>query len=53
MDWLRQLPIGQYVDDGGPDRGSWLKRIDPRLKLAWTVAFLVAPILAGPLWRVG
>jgi len=53
MDWLRQLPIGQYVDDGGPDRGSWLKRIDPRLKLAWTVAFLVTPILAGPLWRVG
>jgi len=52
MDWLRQLPIGQYVDDGGPDRGSWLKRIDPRLKLAWTVAFLVTPILAGPLWRV-
>jgi len=52
MDWLRQLPIGQYVDDGGPGRGSWLKRIDPRLKLAWTVAFLVTPILAGPLWRV-
>jgi len=53
MDWLRQLPIGQYVDDGGPGRGSWLKRIDPRLKLAWTVAFLVTPILAGPLWRLG
>jgi len=52
MDWLRQLPIGQYVDDGGPSRGSWLKRIDPRLKLAWTVAFLVTPILAGPLWRL-
>jgi len=52
MDWLRQLPIGQYVDDGGPGRGSWLKGIDPRLKLAWTVAFLVTPILAGPLWRV-
>ena len=52
MDWLRQLPIGQYVDDAGPGRGSWLKRIDPRLKLAWTVAFLVTPILAGPLWRL-
>lgn len=52
MDWLRQLPIGQYVDDGGPGRGSWLKGIDPRLKLAWTVAFLVTPILAGPVWRV-
>jgi energy-coupling factor transport system permease protein len=53
MDWLRQLPIGQYVDHGGPGGASWLKRIDPRLKLAWTVAFLVTPILAGPLWRVG
>ena len=28
MDWLRQLPIGQYVDQGG----SWLRRLDPRLK---------------------
>ena len=53
MDWLRQLPIGQYVDDGGPGGGSWLKRIDPRLKLAWTVAFLLTPILAGPQWRLG
>ena len=53
MDWLRQLPIGQYVDHGGPGGGSWLNRIDPRLKLAWTVAFLVTPILAGPIWRVG
>ena len=51
MDWLRQLPIGQYVDDG-PGRGSWLKRLDPRVKLAWTVAFLVTPILAGPIWRL-
>jgi energy-coupling factor transport system permease protein len=48
MDWLRQLPIGQYVDGSG----SWLVRLDPRLKLAWTVAFLVTPILAGPLWRL-
>lgn len=52
MDWLRQLPIGQYVDDDGAGGGSWLKRLDPRLKLAWTVAFLMTPILAGPLWRV-
>jgi energy-coupling factor transport system permease protein len=51
MDWLRQLPIGQYVDEG-PGRGSWLKRLDPRVKLAWTVAFLVTPILAGPIWRL-
>jgi energy-coupling factor transport system permease protein len=48
MDWLRQLPIGQYVQDSG----SWLRQLDPRLKLAWTVAFLVTPILAGPIWRL-
>ncbi|MCP9915373.1 CbiQ family ECF transporter T component [Cyanobium sp. ATX 6F1] len=48
MDWLRQLPIGQYVDG----TSSWLRRLDPRLKLAWTLAFLVTPILAGPWWRL-
>jgi energy-coupling factor transport system permease protein len=52
MDWLRQFPIGQYVDPGGPNRGGWLQRLDPRLKLAWTVAFLVTPVLAGPIWRL-
>jgi energy-coupling factor transport system permease protein len=52
MDWLRQLPIGQYVDDGGVGNGSWLKRLDPRVKLVWTLAFLVTPILAGPCWRL-
>jgi energy-coupling factor transport system permease protein len=52
MDWLRQVPIGQYVDPGSPGGGGWLQRLDPRLKLAWTVAFLVTPILAGPRWRL-
>ncbi|MEO1003477.1 MAG: CbiQ family ECF transporter T component [Cyanobacteria bacterium J06638_7] len=57
MDFLRQLPIGQYVaEEPGPagagSRGSWLRRVDARIKLAWTVAFLVTPILAGPLWRL-
>jgi len=55
MDWLRQLPIGQYVDDRAPDGrpvASWLRRLDPRLKLAWSVAFLVTPILAGAIWRL-
>jgi energy-coupling factor transport system permease protein len=52
MDWLRQFPIGQYVDSGGPGAGSWLLGLDPRLKLAWTVAFLVTPILAGAPWRL-
>jgi energy-coupling factor transport system permease protein len=51
MDWLRQVPIGQYVDPGGSG-GAWLQRLDPRLKLGWTLAFLVTPVLAGPLWRL-
>ena len=51
MDWLRQLPIGQYVADPRP-KGGWLQRLDPRLKLAWTLAFLLTPILAGPFWRL-
>lgn len=51
MDWLRQLPIGQYVDPGSGG-GGWLSRLGPRLKLSWTLAFLVTPILAGPLWRL-
>ena len=55
MDWLRQVPIGQYVAEDPADTrggGSWLRRLDPRLKLLWSVAFLVTPILAGPIWRV-
>jgi energy-coupling factor transport system permease protein len=60
VDFLRQLPIGQFVAEepadagaaGRQTRGSWLRRLDPRLKLAWTVAFLVTPILAGPVWRL-
>lgn len=55
MDFLRQLPIGQYVAEDPPEEGpgSWLRRLDPRLKLSWTLAFLLTPILAGPLWRLG
>ncbi|MEB3199875.1 MAG: CbiQ family ECF transporter T component [Synechococcaceae cyanobacterium] len=53
MDWLRQLPIGQYVDALPGERGSWLNRLDPRLKLAWTLAFLITPVLAGPGFRLG
>ena len=51
MDWLRQVPIGQYVDAQPGDRLRWLSRLDPRLKLAWTVTFLLTPILAGPRFR--
>ena len=48
MDWLRQIPMGQYVDG----REGWLRRLDARLKLAWSLVFLLTPVLAGPLWRV-
>ncbi|MFM7314128.1 MAG: CbiQ family ECF transporter T component, partial [Cyanobium sp.] len=53
MDWLRQLPIGQYVDPGDGAPRSWLRDLDPRLKLLWTLVFLLSPILAGSLWRLG
>lgn len=49
MDWLRQLPMGQYVDG---ERG-WIRRVDVRLKLGWTLAFLITPILANGAWRLG
>lgn len=52
MDWLRQIPIGQYVDASSGVGSGWLHRLDPRLKLAWTLAFLVTPVLAGPSWRL-
>jgi len=52
MDWLRQIPIGQYVDTSGAEGLSWLQRLDPRLKLLWTLAFLVTPVMAGPRWRL-
>jgi energy-coupling factor transport system permease protein len=48
MDWLRQLPIGQYVAGSG-----WLRRLDARLKFLWSLGFLLTPILAGPYWRIG
>ena len=48
MDWVRQIPIGQFVDVAP----GWLRRLDPRLKMAWSLLFLLTPILAGPLWRL-
>ncbi len=47
MDWLRQVPIGQYV----AGTTGWLRAIDPRLKFAWVLMFLLTPVLAGPCWR--
>ena len=48
MDWLRQIPMGQYVDGST----GWMRRLDPRLKLAWSLLFLLTPVLAGPIWRL-
>ena len=48
MDWLRQVPVGQYVDG----RSGWLRLMDPRLKLAWVLMFLITPVLAGSCWRL-
>ncbi len=49
MDWLRKIPIGQYV----AGNSGWLRNLDPRLKMAWVVMFLLTPVLAAPTWRIG
>ena len=48
MDWLKKIPIGQYIDG----KSSWLRVIDPRIKLCWVLLFLLTPILANSIWRV-
>jgi energy-coupling factor transport system permease protein len=48
MDLLRSLPLGLYLEQPV----TWLHRIDPRIKLAWLMTFLAAPLLASPLWRI-
>ena len=49
MNLLTKFPIGQYVDGNK----SWLRIIDSRIKLILLSIFLITPIWAGPLWRVG
>lgn len=49
MDLLRSLPIGLYLEK--PD--TWLHHLDPRIKMAWLMCFLLTPILANPFWRIG
>ncbi len=49
MDLLRSLPIGLYLEQPV----TWLHRIDPRVKLTWLMTFLLAPLLANPIWRLG
>ncbi len=48
MDWLKKIPIGQYVSG----KSSWLRLIDPRVKISWTLLFLLTPILANSIWRI-
>ena len=48
MDWLKKIPIGQYVSG----KSSWLRGIDPRIKLSWILVFLLSPILANSIWRI-
>jgi energy-coupling factor transport system permease protein len=48
MDLLRSLPLGLYLEQPV----TWLHRLDPRIKLAWLMTFLAAPLLANPQWRI-
>ena len=48
MDWLKKIPIGQYVSG----KSSWLRGMDPRIKLSWILLFLLTPILANSIWRI-
>jgi len=49
MDLLRSLPIGLYLEKPF----TWLHRLDPRIKLAWLMSFLLTPILANAFFRLG
>ena len=49
MDLLKSLPIGLYLENPV----TWLHRLDPRVKLAWLMTFLVVHMLANPYWRLG
>ena len=49
MDLLKALPLGLYLEQPI----TWLHKLDPRVKLAWLMSFLFAPILANSLLRIG
>jgi energy-coupling factor transport system permease protein len=49
MDLLRSLPLGLYLEQPI----TWLHRLDPRVKLAWLMTFLLTPLLANLTWRIG
>ena len=48
MDLLRSLPLGLYLEKPI----TWLHRLDPRVKLAWLLSFLAAPIMATSVYRI-
>jgi energy-coupling factor transport system permease protein len=48
MDLLRSLPMGLYLEQPI----TWMHRLDPRVKLAWLMSFLAAPIMANSISRV-
>jgi energy-coupling factor transport system permease protein len=48
MDLLRSLPLGLYLEQPR----TWLHRLDPRVKLAWLMTFLLTPLLANVTWRL-
>ncbi|HIK29811.1 MAG TPA: CbiQ family ECF transporter T component [Oscillatoriales cyanobacterium M59_W2019_021] len=48
MDLLRSLPLGLYLEQPV----TWLHHLDPRVKLAWLMSFLLWPVLANPGFRV-
>lgn len=48
MDLLRSLPLGLYLEQPR----TWLHRLDPRVKLAWLMMFLLTPLLANLTWRI-
>jgi energy-coupling factor transport system permease protein len=48
MDLLRSLPIGLYLEKPI----TWIHQLDARVKFIWLMAFLAAPLLANPWWRL-
>jgi energy-coupling factor transport system permease protein len=48
MDLLRSLPIGLYMEQPV----TWLHRIDARVKIAWLMSLLLAPVLANSPCRI-
>jgi energy-coupling factor transport system permease protein len=48
MDLLRSLPLGLYLEQPL----TWLHRLDPRVKLAWLLSFLIAPIFSNTACRL-